>query len=58
MPEVWEQEAHVRAGTYFRGDFQEELKKRTTAPSTTRQSYVLAEVQARPPKVFCTLSLR
>ena len=26
MPEVWEQEGHVRAGAFLRGDFQEELK--------------------------------
>jgi hypothetical protein len=26
MPEVWEQEGHVRARAFLRGDFQEELK--------------------------------
>ena len=26
MPEVWEQEGHLRAGACLRGDLQEELK--------------------------------
>jgi hypothetical protein len=26
MPEVWEQEGHLRSGPFLRGDIQEELK--------------------------------
>ncbi len=34
MPKVWEQEGHVRAGAFLRGDFQEELKKLRQHPRT------------------------
>ena len=52
MPEVWEQEGHIRAGPCFRGDIEEELKRvdvdsqHTEAPWTTTGA--TAEATATP----------
>ena len=51
MPEVWEQEGHLRARPCFRGDIEEELKRvdvdsrHTEAPWTTGAT---AEATATP----------
>jgi len=47
MPEVWEQEGHVRAGAFLRGDFQEELKSYASTPRTRQGCRVGGGAESR-----------
>ena len=54
MPEVWEQEGHVRAGAFLRGDFQEELKSYASTPRTRQGCRVEEALKVGVQRVLIT----
>jgi len=54
MPEVWEQEGHVRARAFLRGDFKEELKKLRQHPRTRQGCRVEEALKVGVQRVLIT----